>query len=192
MRKRWTEEDVVSELAKICSGIGRMVTVRDLKEMGRNDLACQISRRGGFEVFTKKLGYDMTESDSHFGWEGEAAVAKKLTDLGYQVTRMPGKRDPFDMIVNRVVRVDVKTASYADYGYCTGWFYRLGKVCPADLVVLYQFDTGDMHLVPWVACPVGNITITKTGKTYEPYKNNFSIIDKVLDAFPWKRILDVG
>lgn len=186
-RKKWTDEMVVSEIKNICSGIGRMVTESDLRFLKRHDLSGQITKRGGYEYFTNLLGYKMTDSDSHFGWEGEKAVAEKLISLGYEVRRMPGKRDPFDMIVNQYARVDVKTANYAEYGYSTGWFYRLGKVCPADLVILYQFDTKDMYLIPWSECPVGNITITKTGKTYEPYKNNFKAIDAIIDSYPWKR-----
>ena len=186
MRTKWTDDMVLVELSKVCSGIGRMVTNTELRELGRNDLACQIVKRGGYESFTKRLGYDMVASDSHFWWQGEKAVSEKLTSLGYTVERMPEKRAPFDMIVNGLVRVDVKTANYANYGYSIGWFYRIDKICPADVVILHQFDTGDMYLIPWNKCQTSNITITKTGKTYEEYRNNYGIIDKLVDAFPWK------
>jgi len=186
MRKQWTDDDVISDLKNICAGFGRMVTVSDLKEIGRNDLSCVITRRGGFEVFANKIGYSMPDSDSHFGWKGEAAVAKVLEGRGYLVERMLAKKAPFDILINQVARIDVKTASYAEYGRSTGWFYRIGKICPADIIVLYQFDTTDMYLIPWTKCPASNITITKRGSRYETYKNNFDVLDQAINACPWK------
>jgi len=80
------------------------------------------------------------------------------------------------------LRVDVKAARHASYGADSGWFYRLGKVPQADLILLWQLDTGDFYALPWFVCPRTNITISTDGGKYAPYLNNLQIIREMLAA----------
>lgn len=177
---------VHSELIKICAGTGVFPSNMDLRKLGRNDLCCQITKRGGFVLWSKKLGFERNYSDSDFGWDGESKAIEILLSKGFNPEKSNSIKAPFDLIVNGCLRVDVKTAKFATYGRSSGepdssgWFYRIGKYIQSDVLMLVQMDTGDCYLMPWNLCPTSNITITKTGKTYAKFKNNFELLSALV------------
>lgn len=182
MRKTWDDEQVEAEVRRIADGLGHFPSNTELVGMGRNDLSNQISRRGGFLHWAAKIGIDRQRSGSDTGWAGEAQVMSLLTELGFAVQRPMGVKCPFDILVNDLLRVDVKAARRAQYGACVGWFYRLGKVPQADLILLWQLDTGDFYALPWFICPRTNITISSNGGKYAAYHNNLDVIHEMLTA----------
>jgi hypothetical protein len=96
--------------------------------------------------------------------------------------RVNGPRTHFDIIIEGYVRADVKTAHYAEYGKCRGWFYRVGKMVSADLLMLYQSDTKEVYYIPWGFCPSSNITISRDGGKYKFFRNNIEILEKMIAA----------
>jgi hypothetical protein len=148
---------------------------------------CAATRSGGLLAWSKKLGISrLANSDSDKGWAGERIVATRLMQRGYRVDKPQAVKHPYDLLVDGILRVDVKTANLATYrtpggGRCTGWFYRIGKVPTTDLVALLQKDIGNIYFIPWDACPHGNITITENGK-YSEYRNRFGIVRSYVDA----------
>lgn len=186
MRHTWTNTEVETELRTYAAKLGRLPTVREMRDDGRNDLMCAITRSGGLLNWATRLGIQRdTSSDSDFGWRGEKAVASILETNGFSVVRSGGVKAPYDLLVDGALRLDVKSASRASYpgstGPCSGWFYRIGKIPSCDLLALYQADTGAIYFIPWNACPRSNITITENGK-YSQYRNRFDIIRRHLDA----------
>lgn len=177
-RVKWTEELVESELRELTKSINRMPTNSELSEWGRSDLSNQIVKKGGFFYWAERLGVDRVKSDSDTGWAGEDALESILKDKGFGVEQT-ALRAPYDLKVNEVVRVDVKTAKFAEYGACRGWFYRVGKEAQADVIALYQLDTGDVYFLPWHHCPKSNVTISRSGGKYRNYKNRYDIIEKL-------------
>lgn len=182
MSQKWTDDLVLKAVSEVVSSIGRMPTNSELCSMGLGSVASQIVKRGGFSHFAKQLGAESLYSDSHFGWDGEI-LAKSLLELnGFTVEVPPHKRAPFDLLVNGLARIDVKTANFARYGPCSGWFYRIGKIPQSDLIMLLQYDTKDIYIIPWKLCPSSNITISKSGGKYASFKNNFELVSKLIDA----------
>lgn len=181
MRKQWSEEAVVNDLTAICKSIGHFPSFTELKEMGRNDLMCQVSRRGGVVFFSQKVGYSRVWSDTDTGWDGERRVASIITSDGFVVEKSLGYRSPYDLLVEGIARIDVKTAGRVTYkngnhGFCTGWFYRVGKEPTCDFVVLYRKDREDCFVIPWHKSTTTNITISEGGGIYAPYYNNWGIL----------------
>ncbi len=179
MRKQpnyWTDEKVHQELLSICGGTGVFPSNTDLVKLGRNDLSNQIARRGGFIHWSKRLGFERVSSDSDTGWHGEDECLKILSDFGFTAEKTGRLRAPYDILVNESVRIDVKTAKFAEYGPCRGWFYRIGKDTSADILMLYQMDAKDSYIIPWSICPSTNITISKSGGKYAKFKNAFDIL----------------
>ena len=125
MRRMWTLDMVRSESEKIAKNLGHFPSSKELRVLGRNDLACQISRRGGFLKISDDIKIPRERSDSDTGWEGEFNVLKHLETLGFSCKTRKGTKCPFDMIVDDAVRVDVKSAPYCVYGYSKGWFYKI-------------------------------------------------------------------
>ncbi len=148
---------VASELGKIIEATGRMPSSPILHEMKRSDLSSQISKRGGFEEWAKRMGVSRAHSDSDTGWDGEIAFMKRLSENGFSPERTKSIKSPYDICVNGIVRIDVKAANYAEYGVCKGWFYRIGKDAQADILALYQLDTESVYMLPWNICPKSNI-----------------------------------
>lgn len=179
---RWTPELIESEVRLVTQNIGHFPSNTELREMGRNDLACAITKRGGGLIgLAKRLGMERMPSDSDFGWAGEESVATELRRRGFTAERTNGVRAPFDILVNGIVRVDVKNARFASYpmkggSSCDGWFYRLGKMCQADLIALHQYDEGSTFIIPWSLIPTSNITITRNGK-YSRYKEAWWLVE---------------
>jgi hypothetical protein len=180
MRTQWTEEKIERDLREAAKEIGHFPSVAELNATNRNGLSCAIGRNGGFIVWARRLGMDRGFSDSDFGWAGEVKVANIFTDEGHDCVRSSAVKAPFDLVVDGVLRVDVKTANFASYGYSTGWFYRIGKIPQADLILLYQADTGDFYGLPWHACPTSNVTISRGGGKYADYINNWPLIRSMI------------
>lgn len=180
MRMQWTSEIFDQELKKITDGLGRMPTNSELQQLGRCDLANQITKRGGFAKNAQSRGLSQVASDSSFGWEGEVEASRLMMASGFVVERSTAVRWPFDLLVNDCVRVDVKTAKYAEYGPSKGWFYRIGKSPQADVIFLLQSDTGSAYIMHWLDCPSSNITISRDGGKYARFKDNYNLIAKLV------------
>jgi hypothetical protein len=180
MRTRWSDDLIKTQLLEIYSTLGRMPTNSDLASWRKGNLSNAIVSRGGFLFWASKLGIPRVFSDSDVGWLGEEEVSSILTSKGYLISQRKAMKTPYDIIVNGLIRIDVKSAKYAEYGASTGWFYRVGKDVQSDIVCFFQMDTKDMYFVPWKYCPSSNVTITKTGRKYKDFKNRFDIIDESL------------
>lgn len=185
-RTRWTDDMVADRIRGIASKTGVFPSISFLRESGQNDLACQITRRGGSFAWADRLGLKREHSDSDTGWEGEVAVQGILEAEHFRVERQSAVRWPFDLLVNGVLRVDVKAARFATYGPCSGWFYRIGKAPQADLIALHQLDTGTTYWIPWVSVPTSNITISKDGGKWAPFRNAIGLVAKMSDRREWE------
>jgi len=181
-KRKWNLESVKSEIREVSEILGHFPTNSYLRKNGRNDLACQITRRGGFSHLAAEMGIIRKESESDVGWKGEAQLADKLSSLGFQIEGARGVTSPYDILVNDSVRIDAKSANYAEYGACKGWFFRIGKYVQSDIVILHQMDTGDDYVFHWWEVNCTNITISRDGGKYAAFKNDYSKISNAVKA----------
>ena len=162
------------ELTAISTSLGHFPSNSELRAMGKNPLACAAVKRGGLIEWSDRIGFKRQDSDSDHGWRGEDSVADILRSNGYSVTLRDTVKCPYDLIANGVT-CDVKTAKYAAYGPCRGWFYRIGKVPTCDLIILYREDRCDVVFIPSAEVPRTNLTFTECGK-YRGYLNNWGVL----------------
>lgn len=181
-RTIWTDEAVKARILKASGNSGMMPTNTHLRNTNQNDLACQIVRRGGYISWADKLGLKRAHSDSDTGWDGELAVMALLEQRGFKVERSTAVKWPHDLLVNDCLRVDVKSASYSEYGACRGWFYRIGKSPQADVIALHQIGTNEVYWLPWYLCPQTNVTISRSGGKYAKFKEAFHIVTDMAKA----------
>lgn len=183
---------IASELRKVTGSIGSFPSANELRAVGRGDLASILAKRGGYSFWAERLGLSRKHSDSDTGWDGEIAVMRLFADRGISCERTPEKKAPYDLLAGGVLRVDVKSAKFAEYagstGPCRGWFFRIGKHPQADLIVLYKLDTAGIHAVPWWDCPTTNVTISVGGGKYSPYADNWELIRKMIAAREAERV----
>jgi hypothetical protein len=177
--RRWTQEQIDSEIRLIAAAIGYFPAASELRSMGRNDLICAITKREGSMALSSRLGIPRRHSDSDTGWDGELAFQALAIEAGFDCQRADACKAPFDLILDGSLRIDVKAASFAEYSESRGWFYRLGKIVQADVVVFYQLDTKNFYAVPWYLCPTSNVTISRSGGRYIAYKNNWELLRKL-------------
>ena len=180
-RKTWTEAMISDRIMENYRITGLMPTNQYLKETGQCDLVGQISKKGGFLKWAERLGLAREHSDSDTGWDGEKRVQEILESAGFQVERCTAVKWPFDLLVNKVLRVDVKSANFACYGASKGWFYRMGKAPQADLIALHQLDTGKTYWIPWNIIPHSNVTISTDGGKWARYKESIWIVQSMLE-----------
>lgn len=190
-RKRWSEEDIASALVEIHARIGHMPSHNYLQEIGRGDLSNQICKKGGFLAWAQRLGFKRKHSDSDTGWDGEKAVENRLMKH-FRVERQGPVKWPFDLLVDGVLRIDVKAARFATYGRCSGWFYRIGKAPQADLLALHQLDEGSTFFIPWTIAPHTNITISRGGGRWARFENNIEIVRSMASRRTEERNQHVG
>ena len=176
----WTDEKLEAALRDVAGSTGVFPSSTMLREMGRNDLAVQVTRRGGFIAWARRMGCARKQSDSDFGWHGEIEFVRLCAGQGLPAERCAAVKSPWDVVVCDVLRVDVKTAKCATYGHKSGWHYRIGKAPQADLVVLYQADTGDFYAVPWHKCPTSSVTLARGGGKYAAFLNNWKLIRQMI------------
>lgn len=182
MRKQWTEETVRAEASAVARLLGHFPTNTYLRDTGRNDLASQITKAGGYVKLAAELGFARQHSDTDTGWQGEREVAEKLKRLGHEVTKPSGVKSPYDLLVDGAVRVDVKAANYAEYGPCRGWFYRIGKHVQADVIILHQLDRQGDYVFHWWEVTTTNMTIARDGGKYRAALGAYSKIEYVRNA----------
>ncbi len=179
-RIKWTEAMIADRIMENYRNTGKFPTNTYLNETGQADLQNQITKKGGFIKWSERLGIPREHSDSDTGWDGEIEVAKILREQGFTVDRPSAVKSPYDLLVKDVLRVDVKTAKFAKYKPCSGWFYRIGKMPQADVIALYQLDTKEVYWIPWNRVPTSNITISKSGGMYALFRNNIDIVRRML------------
>lgn len=185
--KKRSDEDVEKILLEISSSIGKMPSNSYLQASGFGWMSSWISKNGGFVGVSNRLNLQRGHSDSDTGWEGEKRVQSILEDNGFKVERSAQIKSPFDLLVNHLVKIDVKTSSMTTRqnsqsgGSVTGWFYRIGKVPQSDLIALFCMDTNDMFLIPWNSLPHTNVTLSQGGGKYRKYLNRFDLLSKLCD-----------
>lgn len=157
-----------------------MPSASELRAIGRNDLACAISKRGGFRLWAETLDLALKGTETHRGLEAEDVEIEFLKSKGFQVKRQT-TRAPFDLLVNGW-RIDVKSGKPSVYGNSktkvyVGWIFRLAKVpatCDFYLLVC-QDKSGSIerrYLIPAGAARITMLTITPCGK-YEGFRDAF-------------------
>jgi len=162
-----------------------MPSTAELQDRGRNDLACVISRRGGFRSWASVLGVQLKGTETHRAMEVEDMVESKLVGAGFKVQRQT-TRAPYDLLVNGH-RVDVKSARPGVYGKgrghrhrYVGWMFHLAKVpatCDHYFLVCQDKD-GEVvrsYVVPADEARVTMLTITPDGK-YERFRDALDLL----------------
>jgi len=154
----WTEERITSELQPFCEEFGRMPSVGELRNAGRNDLACVISKRGGFRCWAKRLSLGQKGSETHRGQKWERSESVFFRALGMNVEEQSTKA-PFDLLVNGK-RVDVKSSILNKTGWYQFGSIKYGKDCDFyDLLCVEDDKIKGRFIVPVAHANVGTISL---------------------------------
>lgn len=180
---KWNDKLIESELIasmKILN-VDRMPTANELKSIGRNDLHCILSRTKKYSGWAAHMGIALKRSETVVGQEAESKMADFLmrSNNFSEIERM-STRHPYDLLIDRVVKVEVKYArSYYSNGYKTITF-NLSKdkpTCDIYILIAHDSDSGKekVYVIPshYVQMKMLNMGV-KT--KYEKYLNRFDYI----------------
>jgi hypothetical protein len=187
--KRWTDEEREAAIREVCGLFAHFPSRQELESIGRMDLIVQIGKSGGFIHWSERIGIARPHSDSDTGWEGEVRFAELCERQGISCERMTPVKHPFDLMAGGILRIDVKAARFAKYNQSSGWFYRIAKAPQADLIALYQLDTGEFYALPWWRCPQTNVSISRDGGKYADCRNNWSTVRQMISLRAFERAM---
>ena len=188
-RRSWDEVSIESELRVHATRLGRMPSANELRASGAGDLACAVSRRGGYFAWAKRIGEQLKGTETHRGQCWERSEADYFRSLGYVVAHQSTKA-PFDLLVGSK-RVDVKMGTRRTYKIgknqhdWSAYFFaglNQGKGCDLfDLICVEGDKVLHRFIVPSTSAKVLCLTISDsaiagTGK-YSPYLNATHLLD---------------
>lgn len=154
------------------------------KYMGNTTLSNAIRRNGGYEYWANKFGMDRKECESSFGYEYEQKCSEFLTnEYGYDCEMMKTKY-PYDLTVNKHIKVDVKACRlYVSRNNASYYTFNLEKTNPTcDIYVCYC--TKDNEIVKTYVIPSkevygkSQLSIGANKSTYDVYLDKWDIFEK--------------
>ena len=185
---KWTNDMIAHHTRRLSQG-GFMPSCKELRRLGRNDLACAIARTGGLKAWAVRLGLQLQECDTTRGNRMESRVAQKLREQGHEV-RLTTCKCPFDLLVDKAVRVEVKMArKYLPPNSHGGGCYTFNFGSHSDtrvfdVAVLVCVDQDDaptaFYLLPKDRCRE-TVTIT-AAPTWEQYREKWDLIPPLLTS----------
>ena len=184
---KWTDELIENAIMELANQFDspRMPTKSEMEEMrGDYALSCAVSKHGGFEYWANRLGLEQKYSETALGVEGEKQIAGVLEVKGFDV-KPTSTRHPYDLLVDKCVKVDVKTAKTTLIRGCPIHAYRLAKrdhTC--DFYIFYEIDTLKVYVVPAYRCQ-GQVQVEmgKNSKPYAKYLGAFSLIKEAAEMY---------
>lgn len=177
----WNDERIKNELIKSIGILilDRMPTAEELKSIGRTDLHNAVSKTKKYSGWAKELELTRKRSETTIGQEWERKMADFLRKYEYEVELMTTKH-PYDLLVDGVVKVDVKVANpYLLRGSRVHTF-GLGKKNPScDIYILIALDEQGGRertlVIPSHHVKQTMVNIGKNSK-YNVYKDNWNVL----------------
>jgi len=139
-RTMWTDSKIKEEISNVMStlNIHRMPSNSEIYAATHSTaLTNAITRRGGFYKWAEKLELPIKESDTKTGSTYELYAMATMISKGLNVVRM-SVRHPYDLLVNKNIKVDVKVSSaYLNNGSLVNTVGLGKEFATCDLYVIY-------------------------------------------------------
>lgn len=186
---KWNEELILEGIlgVKNALGIDYMPSKKDmLTHTGNKGLSCAVTRHGGCTYFRDLLMLDDKDSCSKTGDENENYIMTILKEKGYKPRKTP-PRHPYDILVNDVLKIDVKSANpiLSKVKQMNEFVFSINNEFPkCDLFIFVtQFiDRKEIYIIPSSFVMQSQLGIGETSK-YDCYKNRFDYIEDYIKLF---------
>lgn len=186
----WTDEKIKEEILRVMNSLNlnRMPSCSEIEMVtGNSKLSNAIRRSGGTYEIASKLKLDIKESDTKMGKNYESVVAGLLKDKGFEVEQM-SVRHPYDLLVNKAIKVDVKVARKYYYEN-NQYFYtfNLEKKCATcDIYVCLALGVNDAitkcFVIPSSNARVSQLSVGEKS-SYDIYLDRWDYFDKFTDFY---------
>jgi hypothetical protein len=189
MRRKWDEQKIAGEIMEAIHYLNssNMPSRSDLEECGYGYLATAITKYGGYKYFADKLGLEQKQSATMTGDINEEYIYELLYDRGYKVEFTP-PRHPYDLLVNGVVRIDVKSANPtpSKVKRMNEFVFAINNYFPkCDIFVFVKIlgeEKKEVFIIPSNLIKQSQLGIGETSK-YDCFKDRFDYIDTYTKLF---------
>lgn len=187
IRTRWTNESIEDGIRSVMRGycMGRMPSRSEMDLFyGDSRLSNAITHRGGFYEWEKRLNLSIKGSDTKVGIEAEEDVRNKLETMGFESVELTPLKHPYDILVNRRVKIDVKSSHKHEYEYGVWYSFRLEKpMQTCDVFIAIAIDDNKTYVIPSsILNNKKQLCIGATSK-YDKYLDRWDIVKKLDLAF---------
>lgn len=188
MTIKWTNQLIKQHLLECIDTlqIKRMPTAQELKDLGRNDLHCKVSRTKKYSGWAAELGLALKESETKTGNEYEQHVKDIIGLRGFTVEKMTTKH-PYDLLVNGSLKIDVKVGkAHRHFGSRAYTFNLSKKYATCDLYVCVALDeegkVEKYFVIPSKFAQVTTLNIGTDSK-YNRFINKWVYVKKFVEMY---------
>lgn len=181
--KQW-DIDIIKEEVLNLSIDGVMPSFKEMDvATGSKALSCAVSKHGGYKYFADLLGLKIKNSETSLGRDYEIFCLFEIENrLGYIVDHM-SMRHPYDLLVENVVKIDVKASHLVNNKNGVYFTFNLGKKAPTcDIYICCCIDNDEVKKI----YVIPSVVIAGKSQLSIGYKN--SVYDNFLDQ--WHYVKD--
>ena len=179
---RWSEDVILEKIKELVEFTGQK-TMPTHSEMfdyfGNTKLSNAISKRQGTNYYADKLGLELKNSESNFGFEMEMFCLTEIQEkLGIPCEKTVA-RHPYDILVGNAVKIDVKASKLFDnYGKAKYYTFNIEKKQQTCDVFVFYCIGEDKKIKKTLVVP----SYVLSGKTQFSIGND-SIYDKYINKW---------
>lgn len=188
--KKHSEKEIKDNIIRIINilKLNRMPTRSEVLQVeGNNCLHVAITRSYGYFGWAEKLGLESKDSETKMGINFQNICKEQIEKLDYKVSATTMKA-PYDLIVNDLVRIDVKSGCAYDMRGSRVHSFGVNKKEPVcDLYIIYALDEDGKDIertfiIPSIHLKVVSLCIGEYSK-YNIFLNRWDYIQKYLDFY---------
>jgi hypothetical protein len=189
--KQWTEDKIKKAVFEVVDklGLDRMPSVSEIDiHYGNTSLSNKLSKGGGIYHYANIYGLEIKNSDTAFGIKYEKYVRDILIKKGHDA-ELTSPRFPYDVLVNKRVKVDVKAGRIVKTGNVDYYTFNLEKqkqTCDLYIVVtLSKNDSINKIYVMPASIMSGKTQLSMGVKSsrYDKYIDRWDLIETIDNAF---------
>lgn len=188
--KKWDENEILETLKEMVQKLG-MDTMPTHSEMdkyfGSASVSNAVSKHGGTKHFAKLLSLPIKQCESKFGDKVEDYCILQIQDILQLSCEKTRPRFPYDILVERSVKIDVKSSRlFENYGNTKYYSFNLEKkdqTC--DVFVFYCINQKDevekTFIIPSYVLSGKTQIAVGVKSMYDKYKDKWEYIQKYCD-----------
>jgi hypothetical protein len=186
---KWNKELILEGILGVKNALGTeyMPSKSEmLKITGTKALSCAMTRHGGHTYFRNMLELEDKDSCTKTGDENEDYIMTLLKEQGYKPRKTP-PRHPYDILVNDVLKIDVKSANptLSKVKEMNEFVFSINNEypkCDLFIFVTQLKNNKEVYIIPSNLVMQSQLGIGETSK-YDCYKNRYDYIEKYISLF---------
>lgn len=189
--QRWTDDLIKEKIVEVVNTL-KLDSFPTHSQMdayyGNKGLTCKISKSGGTKHWADKLNLPIKPCESKLGDDFELFCIETLTNLyGFECEKMK-PRYPYDITVNKNIKIDVKCSNLFKSKHGNYFTFNLEKSNPTcDIYICYCLSPS-REVLKFYTIPSAilqgkcQLSVGEINSKYDKYKNNYKAV-KYYDGF---------